>query len=453
MRSMPARPAQPPTRGARREHRRFPRAATLVVAVLVTAATLAACTGGAPTQETGDDTGEASISYLIGTPEDPADLKVIQRDIDTFEKDNPGVTVELKTINNDTLRTVLQTQLRSGEGPDVFGYDTGPGFAGVLAEAGLLYDLTDAYERYGWGIYDWARQRVTFDGRLVGVPSQVEEIGVYFNKDLFDKHGLAPPENIADLTRIADTLKGAGVTPFTFSDKEGWEGGHILSIALSSAVGAEGMQALFSGEKSWDSKEVVDAIDLFFGDFNEAGYLPKSPNALTYDNANALFYSGKAAMNPTGTWLSRDIEDSTEFEVGFFPFPAPDGPGIFSGGLGGGTFVSAKTRHPDAALAFLDYLHSRDHGRWQVETFNTIPAYPVDTSGIKAGPLFAQILDDTASISSGTGDFGYNIDVLAGDEFNQAMWNGLQSVLTGQKTAEEVAGDLEATFTPSTAGQ
>ncbi len=444
MRSTAARQAQSARSGIRS-------VAAIVVAALA-AASFAACTGGAPTQES-EASGEASLTYLIGRPEDPADLKVIQRDIDTFEADTPGVTVNVKTINNDTLRTVLQTQLRSGEGPDVFAYDTGPGFAGVLAEAGLLYDLSDAYEKYGWGIYDWARQRVTFGGKLVGVPSQVEEIGVYYNKDLFDKHGLTPPENVADLDQIAETLKAAGVTPFTFSDKEGWEGGHILSIALSSAVGAEGMQALFSGEKSWDSPEVVDAIELFFSDFAEAGYLPKSPNALTYDNANALFYSGKAAMNPTGTWLSRDIEDTAKFEVGFFPFPAPDGPGIYSGGLGGGTFVSARTRHPDAALEFLDYLHSREHGRWQVETFNSIPAYPVDTSGIKAGPLFAQILDDTASISSGTGDFGYNIDVLAGDEFNQAMWNGLQSVLTGQKTAAEVAAELEAAFTPSKAGQ
>ena len=33
---------------------------------------------------------------------------------------------------------MLQTQLRSGEGPDVFSYDTGPGFAGALAKAGLV---------------------------------------------------------------------------------------------------------------------------------------------------------------------------------------------------------------------------------------------------------------------------------------------------------------------------
>jgi maltose-binding protein MalE len=76
------------------------------------------------------------------------------------------------------MRTVLQTQLRSGEGPDVFNWGSGPGYAGALAEAGLLYDLTDAYEEYGWPIYDFAKERVTFDGKTVGVPGEMETIGL-----------------------------------------------------------------------------------------------------------------------------------------------------------------------------------------------------------------------------------------------------------------------------------
>ena len=42
-------------------------------------------------------------------------------------------------------------------------------------------------------------------------------------------------------------------------DKEGWEGGHLLSMALSSAVGSDGMEALVSGAKPWTSPEVVEA--------------------------------------------------------------------------------------------------------------------------------------------------------------------------------------------------
>ena len=40
---------------------------------------------------------------------------------------------------------VLKTALGSGTGPDIFYYNLGPGFAGVLAKAGLLMPLDDAY--------------------------------------------------------------------------------------------------------------------------------------------------------------------------------------------------------------------------------------------------------------------------------------------------------------------
>lgn len=427
----------------------------VTVAVAVGALSLASCTGGGtPTAaEDGPDSGSVTITYLVGQPENPSDVKLIEQDIDSFEAKNSGITVELKTINPDSVRTVLQTQLRSGSGPDVFGYDTGPGFAGVLADAGLLYDLTGAYEKNGWKIYDWAKQRVTFDGKILGVPDQVEEVGVYYNKDIFDKASLAPPKDLADFARIADTLKSNGVTPLSFGNKEGWQGGHILSMALSSAVGQTGMEDLLAGRKSWADPEVVDAISLFFDQYQKAGYLPKSPNAITGDNANALFYSGKAAMTPTGTWLVRDIQSTVKFEVGFFPFPAPDGKGIFAGGLGGGTFVSAKTRHPDAAVKLLDYLVSAEHGRWQVEKYHTIPAFPVDVQGADTEPLFGQILADTAKISSGEGEFGFNIDVLTNDEFNKAMWEGLQSVLVGTKTPRQVAEEMQEAFEPPTAGE
>ena len=72
-----------------------------------------------------------------------------------------------------------------------------------------------------------------------------------------------------------------------------------------------------------------------------------------------------------------------------------------------------------------------------MEKLQDIPAYPVDTAGIKASPLFTQILDDTAKIADGTGDFGYNIDVLTTDAFNNAMWKGMQGLLTGQTTPDE----------------
>jgi raffinose/stachyose/melibiose transport system substrate-binding protein len=421
----------------------------VVVAASLLSLVLGGCFGGSPTAEQSAppqvSTGPVEIRYMIGQPESPEDLANIKADIKTFEAGSNGITVKLDVVPSENVRTILQTQLRSGNGPDIFGYDTGPGFAGALAKAGLVHPLTDAYAKYKWPVYDFAKQRVTFGGQIVGIPSQMEEVGIFYNKDVFDKLGIAQPQNLSDLMAAATKIKASGIIPMTLADKEGWEGGHLLSMSLSSEVGSEGMDKLLSGETPWDDPSVVNALKVW-GDMYDQKLLTPSPTAVGYDNANALFYSGKAAMNPTGSWLAQEIERQAKFKVGFIPFPASTGPGIFSGGLGSGTFISATSKKIDASEQFLNYQMTPEHGRWAVEKLQDIPAYPVDTSGIKATPLFTQILNDTAKIADGTGDFGYNIDVLTNDAFNNAMWKGIQGILSGQSEPAKVAGQLQKAY-------
>ncbi len=117
-------------------------------------------TPGADTESLED----AELVIYSGRNED-----LVQPLIDTFEEES-GIEVDVRTLPFDTLRTVLQTQLRSGDGPDVFSYGSGPSFGGALADAGLLYDLTDAYEEGGWEVYDFYSETkvcyVDYSGRL-----------------------------------------------------------------------------------------------------------------------------------------------------------------------------------------------------------------------------------------------------------------------------------------------
>ncbi len=388
----------------------------------------------------GEITGD--LRYLVEAPEDPAQLDPLRAQIEAFEAATPGITVELEAAPLDTLRTTLQPQLRSGEGPDVFNWGSGPAFGGAFAEAGLLYDLTEAYEQYDWPVYGFARDQVTFDGKVMGVPGEMETIGLYYNVDLFEELGIAEPTTLAELEAAAEAIKAEDIIPIAVHDAEGWQGGHLLSMALSSRVGGAGMEALLNGEESWDSPDVVAALETWRS-FNEAGYLPPTPTAVDYDTGNSLFFSGEAAMLPNGSWLVNDIPE-VDFEVGYMPFPAEDGPGIFTAGLGSGPYISASTEHPEAALALLDFLVSPEYGRFMVEELTVIPPFPVETDGIEVSPLFAQVLEDTASFAGGEGEFGANIDVLSTELFNEAMWNGVQGILTGQSTPEEAAAAMEA---------
>ena len=166
-----------------------------------------------------------------------------------------------------------------------------------------------------------------------------------------------------------------------------------------------------------------------------------------YDDATALFYSGEAAMLPTGTWLvSAIVESVQDFEVDFFPFPSIDGSEVApAAGVGTGLFVAKDAANPDGAIDFIDYILQKDTARLLTESLLTIPAHPIDTEGLDVPPLFKAVLEDVGQVSE-TGALGYNIDVLTPQNFNQVMFTGFQEVLGGDKSAGEQVAELQAAW-------
>jgi raffinose/stachyose/melibiose transport system substrate-binding protein len=249
---------------------------------------------------------------------------------------------------------------------------------------------------------------------------------------------------VDDLRQIADDLIGQDIIPIAFGDQEQWPAGHLFSIGASNILGREGLDNILYGDGRWATPEVIAAIELFLRDFAESGYYPEGVNAITYDDANALFFSGQAAMNPTGTWLvSTIVETSQDFEVDFFPFPSIDGSSVSPpAGVGQGLFVAADTKNPEGALTFIDYLQSEEAARFSIERFNRIPAFPIETQQLDVPELFRQVLEDLSQ-SPQAEAFGYNIDVLAPQNFNDVMFSGFQEVINGSRTPEEQAAALQ----------
>jgi len=381
------------------------------------------------------------VRFFTGTEETATQERAVTEiQVNRFEEQHPQYTLEREAIKSDEIRKVIQSRLRSDEPPDVFTYDTGPGFGGVLAEAGLLLPLEDAYQQRGWGIYEWAKQRATYNGTVYGVPDQVEEIIVYYNKDLMPE----VPKTVDELRQIANELKGQGIIPFAFGNQEQWPAGHLFSIGVSNVLGREGLDDILYANGRWDIPEVEEAINLLFREFVESGYYPDGLSSLSSDGANALFYTGEAAMNPTGTWLVPEIVQTVQdFEVGFFPFPSIEGSGISPpAGLGSGLFVAKKASTPQGAIDFIDYLLEESTSRLAIETLNVIPAQPVNPQGLEVPELFKEVLEDLSTTPEAQ-SFGYNIDVLAPQSFNEVMFNGFQEVLNGTRSPVEQAAALQ----------
>jgi raffinose/stachyose/melibiose transport system substrate-binding protein len=362
-----------------------------------------------------------------------------------FQETHPNIEFQRDAQTIDNLRPVIQTALGAENGPDIFYYDTGPGYAGVLAKAGLLLPLDEVYKEKGWNdrIFGWTRDRVTFDGKTYGIGNELEFIGVYYNKNIFDELGVSEPGTYEEFVEICEKAKDAGYTPIAFADGPKWPAYHQFSIMANNIAGQEKLDNVLFGDGSWDDPDFVKSIQTFFVDMNKAGFFLKDTTAISYEDGNAVFYAGQAAMHMTGTWLLSEMSNNAQdYEVGFFFFPSIEGkPVLPPGGMGSGYFVNAKTKYPAEAIEFLDFMFSEEGGEVWLEDLSIIPSIPVETDDLDLDPLMKFAVDAVTTVP-----LGYNIDVLAGDNFNNAQGDGFQAILLGLKTPEQLIKELQAAW-------
>lgn len=366
--------------------------------------------------------------------------------VNAFNESQDRIEVVRESYSVTAMRDVIRTALSSGTGPDIFYYDLGPGFAGVLAQAGLLLPLDEAYTELGWDqrIFNWTLARSTFDGHVYGVANELEFIGIFYNVSLFEEHGWTIPQTWEELVGMCGPINETGLIPLAFTNGSSWPSYHMFSIMMNNKVGRDRLTRMISGLESWDHPDTVDAITKFFVELPAADCFMPDFGAISYDDGLAMMQTGKAAMLPSGTWLMEALTNPelTSESIGFFFLPSLDGnPVVVPGGIGSGWVVSSATEHPDEVLEFLDYLISEDMGVNWITEISAVPAYPVDTSALDLPQLLTMSLEVLATQAE---TMGYNIDVVVPAGFNQVQWDGFAAIFEGVKSPAEIATELQA---------
>jgi raffinose/stachyose/melibiose transport system substrate-binding protein len=386
---------------------------------------------------------------------DPAESDTADAIYKAYTDAHPNVTIKRESFQTDQMRQTVNTALASGSGPDIIFYDAGPGYAGVLANAGLVAPLDGYASQYGWTdkIAAQSIEATSINGQLYGLPLQVDLIGMYYNKTVLDKEGWTAPTTVAELENLCKAAKEKGYDPpIAFSNNPGWQGFHQFSMTANDMIGPDAMRAmLYQNQGSWNTPEIVKAIQTYFVDLKNAGCYTTDANALMYDDGNSLFYTEQSILNTTGSWLVNDIQTNmTDQDVQFAPFPAIDGAKgqYWISGVGSAWYISAKSAHQDEAASLLDYFFQPDTIKQWIEKAGFYVPVQIDTSALDVSPLYKQILDvlQTGIGPNASAQFGYNVDVLAPPQFNDAMQNGFQAVIAGDKTPEQLAAELDAAW-------
>jgi len=312
--------------------------------------------------------GEKKITFWhIGS--DEGSQKLIQDSVDRFIAANPDVQVEVVPLQNDPFKTKLKVAMGAGDPPCIFpSWSGGPLYEYV--KAGQVVDLTEWMNKdnYKNHFVDAAINQATFDSKIWGVPVENTAVAlIFYNRQIFDKLGLKPPQTYDELLDIVKKLKDAGIAPFALANKTKWPGSMYYMYLVDRLGGPD----VFRKAATRTGGSFEDPVFVEAGkrlqDLVKAGAFAEGYNGLDFDTGQSrmLQYSGKAAMELMGTWnigvFKGDNIDYYNNNMGFFPFPAlKDGKGDPSDVVGtiGDNFysISTKCKYPQEAFALIKYL-------------------------------------------------------------------------------------------------
>lgn len=319
----------------------------------------------------------------------------LQALIKEFEKEHPNIKIKLETVGGGAdYGAALKAKFASGEAPDIF---NNGGFKELELWKEHLADLSN--EPWAGHVLPIAKEPMTDeDGKLYGMPVNLEGYGFIYNKDLFKKAGITKlPETISELKEAAKKLEKAGITPFSAGYGEWWViGQHLLNIPFAQQEDPvafiqglyDGTETITGNEKFKAFKDVIDT---------EIQYANDNPLTTDYNTQVTLFASGQTAMLQQGNWTENMIyEINPDINMGFLPIPISDDPtesGKIPVGVPNNWVINKNSKHLEEAKLFLNWMVSSEVGkRYITEEFAFIPAFDnIEPAGL--GDLGKSILE------------------------------------------------------------
>jgi multiple sugar transport system substrate-binding protein len=143
---------------------------------------------------------------------------------------------------------------------------------------------------------------------------------VFYRKSVFDKNGFEVPKTSDDLTSLMQDMKGKGITPFAFGDKDGWPAMGTFDILNMRLNGFDYHMKLMAGDEKWDSAEVKNVFSTWR---DLLPYHQADPLGRTWQEAATSMGKGEAGMYLLGTFLTDAIPDVQD-DLDFFTFPTLD---------------------------------------------------------------------------------------------------------------------------------
>ncbi|WP_201774302.1 ABC transporter substrate-binding protein [Demequina flava] len=433
----------------------------LVAATSGLALTLAACGSSGDSDETDSSAtagggseasaGSATIWVTAGTD------SVLEASIADWNSAGNG-ELEMQVFENDPYKQKLRTAVSAGEGPAIFSGWGGGGLAEYVNEGAVesLQAALDAEPELRDRIFPAVLSGGTVDGEIYGVPlNGVQPVVFYINQPVLDDAGVAVPTTWDELMAAVPVLQEAGVAPVSIGGASKWP--YLMWIAyLTDRVGGpEVFDAVVAGEPdAWMDPAIIEAASMI-QDLVEAGGFVDGFSAVDANQgaAEALVYTGKAAMQLQGAWaysgtyLTAAEDFVTSGDMTWSTFPAVEGgagdASNVTGNLSSYFSITADSTDEEKATATDWLLHGVMSDDYIDDLMDTGAVPPISGLEDKLAETSAPEWNEFVySSAEDAGNFQLSWDQALDAVQADALLNNLEKVFLLEITPEEFAANL-----------
>ncbi|TJY39838.1 sugar ABC transporter substrate-binding protein [Cohnella pontilimi] len=375
---------------------KFRRLVISCIAVFFALGAAACSSGGGSGGKGGKSGGKVDIVWWFPAKEQEATMKKIAEE---FNKKQDHINLKPQLNAGADYYTKLQTVLAAKNGPDVM-WMNGPNFPKFQSK-GFLMKLDNKVDTDGVSMTNYPESLVKLyskDG-YYGIPKDYDTIGLFYNKEMFDKAGVPYPSD----KWTWDDLRSAALKLTVKSGKTASQWGIAAHLSTQEVVYPflvqNGVLPIAEDRKSlkYDSPEGIEAVQFLFDLMYKDGSSPDG-QYMTDNDPLQLFQSGKVAMIMSGSWQAKPYYDALKDKVDVQMLPSHMKSGNIIHGVA--WVGNANSKHPDEVWEVLKYLGSKEVAMLQAETGTVIPAFNgTQDAWVKSMPLNLKIFIDSTSIA------------------------------------------------------
>lgn len=302
-----------------------------------------------------------------------------------FEEET-GIKVDYQIVPADQYYNMLMTKLNSGEGPDIFGGQSGS--FDIVSQYNVEENAVDLSDQAWVETYDeFAKEQTSVDGKVYGMTYYDVSTDYYviYNKKIFEENGVEVPTTYEELKAVCETLLENGVTPIYEPCADGWHqtmwfteiGGKYEDLVPGLVDQLNNNEITFAEVP--ELKEALDQIN----EMAQNGYF--GDNYLSDEYTDLLMYLGTGeyamALEKPGQ-IAAIVEASdgayTAEDFGMFPIPLLDNEILPSHPCGPSRFVYSGSEHIEEAKQYLEYIASADSVQYMIDNCDKIENLPFD---------------------------------------------------------------------------